>query len=630
MSPIDKQTISCQSESQLPKHTKTTKLYILQKRIPKTDLTLYLENFVTTPKMKMFKVEYYVENCHKEEVFLGNIFTPRMVQKEPFIDHQQFDFTTRGTLYSIVLIKADPIKCNREKTKAYYALNWLFMNIDENYNAYDKPALEYVEPESGPEMNKYVFLVYKQGKKIDYKKEHVAQSRNNFHLNRYVADNRLELVAANFFYCRNPTAVNLIPTYDYTPLVPSNLFSHKKNLKISSPPDQMMNYVCGARTSRDTLSSRETLTSSETSFDGSLESSETCNPNGSITSDFTYIKANTSQNNAVQTISRNNVAPTTSNDNVAPSTSRNTVAPSTSINNVAPTTSHNNVSQPQRVSNTTTRNNYSMSSESTLTPEIKPFNPIGSNLINYDKAFSSVKPKYFDPTTVKRSLVENPVNKSFSSGRPSISIVDSLKGIPSRAENMAEYAQQQQQQQQQQQKKQQQQQQHKDFIPTGLKSKPVNNFSKQNLNNTLPSLADTMETDFHDGTISDRSMICSLPSKRNRRGADVDNRSNPSTMDMDYYEDDRTLCDSDLTNLTLIEDEQSLRRVSKFKDDLDSLNESTITCEIVKQRNREKKYAEKNVEIGNRQATVLRELGDRFKKDKKTNKRKSQGDGERK
>ncbi|KAI8337682.1 phosphatidylethanolamine-binding protein [Chlamydoabsidia padenii] len=141
-----------------------------------------------------------------QDVEMGNHLTTTQTSEAPQVQFFPGDEDAEYTLFLV-----DPDAPSRSDPKNGPWRHWVVTNIpggqQAQVNASSTQLTNYMGPAPPPGSgdHRYIFLLYKQANKNN-SFEALAQGvqdRRTFDFKQYAATNQLELVAANFFYCKS-------------------------------------------------------------------------------------------------------------------------------------------------------------------------------------------------------------------------------------------------------------------------------------------------------------------------------------------------------------------------------------------------------------------------------------------
>ncbi|CAO3598787.1 unnamed protein product [Absidia cylindrospora] len=140
-----------------------------------------------------------------KDVAIGNHFTTGQTAEAPQV---QFIPAEEDAEYSLFLV--DPDAPTRSDPKYGPWRHWVAVNIpgsqQDQVTAASSQLTNYIGPAPPPGSgdHRYIFLLYKQTNKSHpfQSLSQSVQDRRSFDFKQYAANNKLELVAANFFYCK--------------------------------------------------------------------------------------------------------------------------------------------------------------------------------------------------------------------------------------------------------------------------------------------------------------------------------------------------------------------------------------------------------------------------------------------
>ncbi|KAH8276782.1 hypothetical protein KR026_000654 [Drosophila bipectinata] len=130
----------------------------------------------------------------------GNELTPTQVKDTPTV---QWCAPEGDSLYTLLMV--DPDAPTRQDPKFREILHWAVVNIKGNDIATGFPLAAYIGsgPPEGTGLHRYIFLVYRQGNKIEEGQtipNNVRAGRLNFSARQFAAKHGLgEPIAANYY-----------------------------------------------------------------------------------------------------------------------------------------------------------------------------------------------------------------------------------------------------------------------------------------------------------------------------------------------------------------------------------------------------------------------------------------------
>jgi len=132
---------------------------------------------------------------------LGNELTPTQVKDEPHVEYK----ADANALYTVIL--TDPDAPSRKDPKFRQWVHWVVVNVPGSDISKGELVIGYVGsgPPKGSGLHRYVFLVYKQGEKIDASKlKHISNrsgdGRGKWNAETFVKGFKgFELEGGNFY-----------------------------------------------------------------------------------------------------------------------------------------------------------------------------------------------------------------------------------------------------------------------------------------------------------------------------------------------------------------------------------------------------------------------------------------------
>ncbi|XP_030558708.1 protein D3 [Drosophila novamexicana] len=149
------------------------------------------------PKDKL-KVSYAGEVAVQE----GNELTPTQVKDEPLVTWEAAE-GDEATLHTLLMV--DPDAPSRAEPKFREILHWAVVNIPGNQLGAGQTLAEYVGsgPPKGTGLHRYIFLLYRQGERIDeslHIDRRTRAGRLNFSTRQFAAKHGLgQPIAGNFY-----------------------------------------------------------------------------------------------------------------------------------------------------------------------------------------------------------------------------------------------------------------------------------------------------------------------------------------------------------------------------------------------------------------------------------------------
>ncbi|KAI8147462.1 phosphatidylethanolamine-binding protein [Fennellomyces sp. T-0311] len=146
-----------------------------------------------------------IEYGNDKEVLLGNTLSPSDAAEQPTVT-----FVPPDDSASYTLVLTDPDAPSATDHKFGPWRHWVVVNVPgSNPTDLSQQHTPYIGPGPGPNtgVHRYLFLLYKQAQPNQTfapMAHEEKPDRRNFQLSQFVAENKLELVAANFFLCSTP------------------------------------------------------------------------------------------------------------------------------------------------------------------------------------------------------------------------------------------------------------------------------------------------------------------------------------------------------------------------------------------------------------------------------------------
>lgn len=130
----------------------------------------------------------------------GNVLTPTQVKDPPTVNWQ----TEQGALYTVVM--TDPDAPSRSDPKFREWHHWIVGNVPGTDISKGEVLSDYIGagPPKGTGLHRYVFLIYKQSSRVEFKVSKLTNTstsgRPSFKVRKFALDHGLGApVAGNFF-----------------------------------------------------------------------------------------------------------------------------------------------------------------------------------------------------------------------------------------------------------------------------------------------------------------------------------------------------------------------------------------------------------------------------------------------
>ncbi|XP_055849016.1 protein D3-like [Episyrphus balteatus] len=167
-----------------------------------SDVKRFFEHLEVIPDVISKSPSEFLKISYDSGVFAdkGVELTPTQVKNQPKVEWK----VQKNTFYTLIL--TDPDAPSRAEPKMREFHHWLVVNIPGNDIAKGEVLTEYVG--SGPPkdsgLHRYVFLLYKQPKKLEFDEKHItktsAEGRGNFSAMKFADKHKLGTPLAGNFY----------------------------------------------------------------------------------------------------------------------------------------------------------------------------------------------------------------------------------------------------------------------------------------------------------------------------------------------------------------------------------------------------------------------------------------------